>query len=207
MRRRHRLGLGVGALAVAAALAAVVVAGRGGSAQAPLVPPLRLPGELTGPAPWPRNVARLRERLAALGLSALSREGTALHTHQHLDLFVDGRRVVVPAGIGIGADGSFISPLHTHDATGVIHVESPNVRTFSLGQFFGVWGVRFTPRCLGGYCAAAGKRVWVYVDGRLVRSDPRRVVLAEHEEILVALGTSTQLPRPILRSYSFPPGL
>jgi hypothetical protein len=196
--------VGASALAVALGFLGVV---RRGSAQPPLVPAVGLPGELTGPAPWPRNVSQLGARLSGLGLPALAEEGTVLHIHQHLDLFVNGRRVVLPAGVGIDAAERFISPLHTHDTTGIIHVESPVVHAFTLGQFFGVWGVRFTPRCLGGYCASGVKRLLVYVDGKLVRGDPRRVPLVSHEEIVVAFGTRAQLPRPIPRSFTFPDGL
>lgn len=102
--------------------------------------------------------------------------------------------------------GRFISPLHTHDATGVIHVESPTVRTFSLGQFFGVWGVRFRDGCLGGYCAGRGQVLRVYADGRPV-ARPDRLALAEHQEIVVAFGARRQLPRPVPARYAFSPGL
>jgi hypothetical protein len=165
-----------------------------------------LPGELRGPAPWPANGRDLRARLAALGLPALAREGTALHIHAHLDVFVAGRRVVVPAGIGIDPSGRFISPLHTHDATGVIHVESRTVRMFTLGEFFGVWGVRFGRRCLAGYCAGQDRVLRVYTDGRAV-ADPARLALAEHQEIVVAFGTRRQLPQPVPARYAFPDGL
>jgi hypothetical protein len=160
-----------------------------------------------GRAPWPRNIAGLRARLNALGLPALSQEGTALHIHQHLDVYVDGRRVIVPAGIGIDESQGFISPLHTHDVTGVIHVESPDVRTFTLGQFFAVWGLRFTPRCLGGYCTTGSNVLRVFVDGKPFSGDPRVLPLAEHEEILVAYGTRAQLPHPIPARFDFAPGL
>jgi hypothetical protein len=191
----------------AAALLALIDGTRGGSPSPPSLPPAHLAGELTGPAPWPRNVAGLGARLKALGLPALAQEGTALHTHQHLDLYVDGRRITVPAGIGIEESQSFISPLHTHDESGVIHVESPDVRTFTLGQFFAVWGLRLTPRCLGGYCATGAKRLWVFADGRRVSADPRLLVLTEHEEILLAYGTQPQLPDPVPARYYFAPGL
>lgn len=165
-------------------------------------PKSSLVGLQTGPAPWSRDVGQLRKRLAQLGLPALRFEGTALHIHQHLDLIVDGRHVLVPAGIGIDARGLFISPLHTHDPSGIIHVESPVVRRFTLGEFFGVWGVRLTKRCLGGYCAGAGKTLRVYVNGRRYRGDPRRVPLTSHEEIAVVFGKTRSIPG----TYSFPPG-
>jgi hypothetical protein len=194
---------------VAVALGFLGAVQRGAAKGSPPAPraPAELPGELVGPAPWPRNVTELRQRLAALGLPALGREGTALHIHQHLDVFANGRRVPVPAGIGIDASGGFISPLHTHDATGIIHVESPTVEPFYLGQFFGVWGVRFTPSCLGAYCASRPKQLWVFADGKRVRSDPRALLLEEHEEIVVAFGTREQLPSPLPESFAFPEGL
>jgi hypothetical protein len=168
-----------------------------------------VPGELTGPAPWPANIGQLHARLSAIGLPSLGAEGTRLHIHQHLDVYVHGRRVTVPAGIGIGIQGSqvFFSPLHTHDATGVVHVESPVVKTFTLGQFLAVWGVRFTSRCLGGYCTHGADRIRVYSEGKLVGGDPRALPLQEHEEIVVTYGTKAELPKPITSSYPFPAGL
>ena len=195
------------ALLLGAVVIGTVVRGVKGSPGAIRLRSTPLPGELTGRAPWPANTAALQSRLQALDLPALAREGTALHIHAHLDVYADGRRVFVPAQIGIAADGAFISPLHTHDRSGVIHVESPQVRTFTLGQFFGVWGVRLTPRCLGGYCASTSKRVRVFVNGRRISGDPRFVVLTEREEIVVAYGTRAELPRPIPSAYAFAAGL
>src|ERR1051326_4686973 len=85
---------------------------------------------------------QLRANMKSAGLDELSSEGTALHIHQHLDLVINAKNIPVPAEIGIG--GNFISPLHTHDTTGVIHVESPVIKDFKLGQFFTEWGLQFT---------------------------------------------------------------
>lgn len=195
------------AAVLAVGVAAVfAVSSRSGSPATRAAPDGPLPGELTGRAPWPANTAALRARLAALELPALAQEGTRLHIHQHLDLFVRGRRVVVPAGIGIDPDGRFISPLHTHDTTGVIHVESPTVRTFTLGEFFGVWGVRFGSRCLGGFCTGRLGALRVYANGEPV-AHPWGLALAEHQEIVVAFGTRSQLPRPIPAHFAFASGL
>jgi hypothetical protein len=207
MSRRAALVAGVAGLVIAAGLFAELGTGGSSSAAARTAVPARLPGQLTGPAPWPRNAGRLSERLAALGLPALGFEGTALHIHQHLDVFVDGKRVVVPAGIGIDPAGRFISPLHTHDASGVIHVESATVRPFTLGEFFGVWGVRLGPGRLGGYVAAGRRGLRAYVDGRPLTGDPSRLVLGEHLEIVLAFGTRRELPHPVAASYPFPAGV
>jgi hypothetical protein len=199
-------------LAIAAVVAVVLVAGIGGlaisaagrhrpAATGPLA------GLQTGPAPWSANTAGLAERLRAIGVPPLNPvEGTAVHIHQHLDLFVDGHQVAVPALVGIDPSVGF-APLHTHDSSGVVHVESPTVRTYTLGDFFAVWGVRFTPSCLGGYCSGDARRLRVDVNGAPVPGDPTALVLQPHQEIVVAYGTAAQLPSPVPSSYRFPPGL
>jgi hypothetical protein len=140
--------------------------------------------------------------LQVLGLPALSQEGTVLHIHQHIDIFVDGNATVVPAGIGINPN-NFISPIHTHDTSGVIHVESPTREDFTLGQFFAVWGVRFTPKRVGGYVSSASRPIRFYVGGTRVTSDPRDIVLSSHQEIAVVVGAS---PGHVPSSYAFPAG-
>jgi hypothetical protein len=129
-----------------------------------------------------------------------------LHIHQHLDLVINGTSVAVPADIGVAEAAGFMSPLHTHDASGVIHIESNVVRDFTLGQFFDVWGVRFTRDCIGGYCANATSTLKVYVNGSLVPGDPRALVLSARQEIVVIYGTDQETPKSIPSSYSFPPG-
>jgi len=172
------------------------------------VDPATLPGIQTGPAPWPPEETNLRARLSGIGFPALPQEALVLHIHQHIDVFVDGQKVTVPALIGIHEQGEFfISPIHTHDSSGVIHVESPTQRAYTLGEFFDVWGVRFTGACIGGYCNGGGKTVRVWANGHLVTGDPRQLALTEHEEIVVAYGTDAQLPASIPSSYGFPFGL
>jgi hypothetical protein len=169
-----------------ACCAAILAAGAAASSSA-------LPGLMTSKVRWPANNGpSLAPRLDAIGMPRLSSEGTRLHTHQH---------------IGIDALDRFIAPLHTHDFAGIIHVESPKVQKFTLGQFFDVWGLRFTKKCLGGYCAKGNERVWVFVNGRRVKGNPRAVALREHYEIAIAFGTYASIPKPIPTSFAFPAGL
>jgi hypothetical protein len=217
-RRRRRLT--VVAAAVCGVLAVVVVgvvllsSGPGGGdakatpvAGGPSVATAGLPGAQTGPAPWANGAAdALQQRLRALGLPLLEAEGTVLHIHQHLDLFVAGRPVTVPAGIGIDPAQHFISPLHTHDTSGVLHVESPTQATFTLGQVFGVWGVPLTRARLGGLRTGGGKQLRAWVDGKPFDGDPGSIVLAAHQELVVAYGTPAQMPEPVPAGYDFPPG-
>ena len=116
------------------------------------------------------------ERTAAAGLPPGPKEYLTNHVHAHLDVFVDGVPVRIPAGIGIDTadpdvkrfdvpDGSFayggiemcskpcISPLHTHDVSGILHTESRNQQPNTLGEFFTEWGVALTDSCVGEFCS------------------------------------------------------
>ena len=159
-------------------------------------------------APWGADVGHLRARLHSLGLAPLRVEGRLVHTHEHLDLYLDGKHVAIPAGVGIGSDAgaAFFSPLHTHYRTGILHVESSAVRPYTLGEFFGVWGVRLTASCVGGYCAGDGRGVAAFVNGVRFSGDPARIPLVRHEEIVLTFGTTADLPKPIPSSYTFPAG-
>jgi hypothetical protein len=167
-----------------------------------------LPGILKTPPPWSANTEKLQQRLRAIGLPALTEEGQVIHIHQHLDLFVDGEPVKVADDIGIDPNGGFISPLHTHLQTqGVLHVESPTSQRFSLGQFFAIWGVRLDARCIGGKCVRGSASLRAWVNGTPVAGDPTRIVLDEHQEIVLAYGTPAQVPKPVPSSFDFPGGL
>jgi len=168
--------------------------------------PNTLPGIQTGPVPWSAETDHLLARLQAISLPALSAEGNALHIHQHLDIFVNGTSVIVPVGIGINETARFISPIHTHDETGVIHIESNEIRDFTLGQFFDIWGVRFTKDCIGGYCSKGTGMLKVFSNGKPVIGDPRRLVLGPHQEIAVTYGPSSTT-HSVPSSYRFAPGL
>jgi hypothetical protein len=171
-----------------------------------LTDPSTLAGLQTGTQPWTAELANLHARLTAIGLPALSAEGTAMHIHQHLDLFIDGVVASVPAGIGINEGANFISPIHVHDTTGIIHVESPKIETFTLGQFFDIWGVKFTQSCIGAYCADATHSLKIYVNGQPYTADPRTLALESHQEIAIVYGTPAESPATTPSSYVFPAG-
>ena len=202
-------------------IALVVLAGCGGSSSSsgtqtsggdaaalgPAFPGIAaLPGAQAGP-PWTAGAKGLQLRLRKIGLPALSAEGQALHIHQHLDIYVRGRHETVPGNIGIEPNGGFISPLHTHDTTGVMHVESPTVESFSLGQFFAVWGVPLSATQLGGLKTGGANQLRAWVNGKAVNADPTRIVLDAHQEIVLAYGTAAQMPKKVPSSYDFPAGL
>jgi hypothetical protein len=169
------------------------------SASTIIVNPDTLPGIQISEAPWQSEFNHLRERLKIIGLPAMSEEGTVMHAHQHLDVFIKGKTVPVPAFIG--APPQFITTIHTHDKNGEIHIESPTVQTFTLGQFFDIWGVRFTSKCIGSYCEDQQNSIKVFVNGKAASGDPRSIELTDQLEIVIAYGTSAELPNPIPSEY------
>ncbi len=200
----RRIWIAAGALVGVAIIAgiAIAVTRSGGTAPAKTVDEAAMPSLQDGPAPWGNGIADLANRLQVLGMPALSQEGSVLHIHQHLDLFVAGKRVTVPAGIGIN-DGSFIAPIHVHDTTGVIHVESPTHEQFTLGQVFAVWGVRFTATRVGGYRATTDQPIRFYLDGKPYKGDATQLVLGSHQEIAIVVGNA---PAHVPARYAFAAG-
>jgi len=193
---------GVAAIGIVAALFFAFGRSNGSSSAPPIVNESQLVGLQTGPAPWNPGLDHLPDRMQPLGLTELGGEGQGviLHIHAHLDILVNGKKQPVPASIGIyNTSGGFLTDLHTHDATGIIHIESPTRRKFSLGEFFGVWGVRLTNTCVGGYCKP--KTTWrVYVNGAPYSGDPSKLVLIRHQEIAFVIGKP---PKKIPSSYQF----
>jgi hypothetical protein len=205
--RNRAIGIVVGVIVVAAVVGLVLVLGGGGdgnttaSSTAPFLPdPAQLKGIMRTPPPWPNNLQDANERLAELDLPSLS--DTILHHHVGLYIYVDGQPVTVPAGIGYndGTSGGpkVFSPLHTHDDTGLVHVESadPNFAPV-LGQFMDVWGLYFTNSCLGDQCNQGDKQLRVYVDGKQYTGDPTLVPLTDLSGIVVTFGTEAQVPKQI----------
>jgi hypothetical protein len=140
------------------------------------------------------------------GIGCQTSEQTVFHIHTHLTIFVNGQQRQVPAAIGIpGAvaqqtqAGPFINSgscfywLHTHAADGIIHIESPVQRTYTLGEFFDEWGQPLGPGQVG---QAQGK-VTVIVNGQVFKGNPRDVPLGSHENLQVEVGTPLVAPETI----------
>jgi hypothetical protein len=193
-------GAAAASLAVVGVVLGLALTSASDRTAARTIPWNRIPGLQNGPPPWNSSSAVLRDRLPLAGLHALTMEGAVLHIHQHLDVYVNGRQVTVPPLVGIAPADGFLTELHTHDPSGIIHVESPTQSTFTLGQFFCEWGVKLTAKCLGPY---RGNVSW-WVDGRKMTGNPAQLVLKEHQEIVVSIGRP---PSAVPASFAFPQGL
>jgi hypothetical protein len=194
--------IGAGAVAVVAAIViGVLLVRNGGSgsskSKATVANYNKLPGIRKTKAPWPPEYQFLADRLLPLGLTTLPQEAVNTHYHSHLDVFADGKKVKVPALIGINLGAQYLTQLHTHDTRGVIHIESPKANDhYTLGQFVAEWGVFLNGRCIGAYCNGLK---W-YVNGKLQTGDPQTYTLKSHDEIAIVVGKP---PKKIPKSYPF----
>ncbi|MBI1888800.1 MAG: hypothetical protein HYS15_02620 [Candidatus Spechtbacteria bacterium] len=65
-----------------------------------------------------------------------------MHIHPRLRIIINETREDIPANIGISS--GCMRPMHTHDGSGTIHIESPRFHEFTLGDFFKTWGKPFS---------------------------------------------------------------
>lgn len=226
--RRAAVGIAAGITAfVATGVLALTRNGGAGSAAPPLSALSRLgkldPIASTGPVgpegiPIPRARALAPPRPLANGqqidgIACQASEQVLFHIHAHLTIFVDGSPRQVPAGIGVAppyeveqtASGRFIGGgtcfmwLHTHAADGIIHTESPIQRTYTLGDFFDIWGQPLSRVRVG----PARGPVTALFDGQVFTGNPRQIPLLPHAQIQLEVGTPLLAPEHI----TFPPGL
>ena len=148
-------------------------------------------GVQTTPPPWEPEYDHLSERLQALGLPGLNEQ--IFHIHALLHVYVNGKPVTVPANIGLKEPTGPFSPIHTHDTSGIVHMEADQKYPFTIGQFFAVWGVKFSNDQLGPYKSNGNEQLSAYVNGKKV-SDPVNYVMKEHDVISVGYGKPGLLP-------------
>jgi hypothetical protein len=210
-RKQMRIWGLSGLAAVVVVVLVLVLVLRGGGSSATAGPkPInwsKLPGLITSTdtGEWTPNTTDLAGRVSALGLPPLTaNEILAFHIHQEVQIFVNGAKVTIPQGIGIDQANRLIAVIHTHQTDGVVHVESPKVsHVYTLGDFFGVWGLKLTKSCIGGLCASGDKTLTVYLNGKQVTGDPALVKLENHEVFVIAYGTAQQLPNPIPSTFDW----
>lgn len=176
----------------------------------PRAAPVQLtPGTTIGSDRFPiGNTAQGGQGQPVSGVDCI--ETIAYHHHAHISLFVEGERIAIPAAIGItnptvkegiafSTPSSCLYAVHTHDATGTVHIEPPRTDMVpTLGQLFDVWGQPLASDNVAGFQG----RVFVYVDGVRYRGDPRTIPFTQHGHIALYVGT----PLPPIPAYIFPAG-
>jgi Domain of unknown function (DUF4190) len=135
-------------------------------------------------------------------------EHTNYHYHLALQIIDGGTQVPIPTDVG--RPGLCFYWIHMHASSpGIIHVESPDLRAFTLGDFFDVWAktsqqaVRLDSRHVGTITLSPGQSLVVFVDGQRYDLDPRGIPLVSHEVIQLEIAPPTVDPPP---AYTFPSG-
>jgi hypothetical protein len=131
------------------------------------------------------------------GIHCAPIEQLAYHIHMHLAVYVNGSEMALPGGIGIPGSqvvqttqgpvataGKCYYWLHTHAPDGIIHVESPTKRIYSLGEFFDEWHQPLTGSDVAGHKGS----VSVFVDGKPWTKDLRAIPLLPHTVIQMSVG-------------------
>jgi hypothetical protein len=130
------------------------------------------------------------------GMSCDAQEGQRIHIHQHLVLLDHGKPVAIPASIGIPAGKRCIYWVHTHTPDGIIHIEAPLDRSFTLGDFFMIWGQPLTRSQASGARATKGESLKVWVNGKPYKGDPAKIPLVAHADIVIEAGPPYPKPTP-----------
>lgn len=132
------------------------------------------------------------------GVACDPTEQVTYHAHAHLNIRVNGQLQTIPGDVGLRA--TCLYWLHTHQVHGVIHVEAPSQRPFTLGQFFAVWGKPLGPTVVADWAVPEGSRLWVFVNGVSFDGDPRSIALEDLASIELQIGPAALDPLP----YTFP---
>jgi hypothetical protein len=147
------------------------------------------------------------------GISCQASEQLVYHIHAHLAVYTSGSQKAIPAGIGIVPPvlstpttagpivygGRCFYWLHSHTQDGIIHIESPTERVYTLGNYFDIWNQPLSATQVG----PARGAVTAYVDGKPFAGDPRSIPLLPHTLVQLDVGSGSPGPQP----FTFPAGL
>jgi hypothetical protein len=170
---------------------AAVAAGCGSSADPPPGLTIVGPGLQTTQPPWKPEYTHMQERVKAIGLPPVGKE--TFHIHAMLHVYVNGLLSPIPADIGIEVSKGRETSLHTHDATGIIHMETNHRYAFTLGDFFSVWGVKLGPAQLGGLTGLGGDHLHFYLNGKTL-ANPAAHVMHNGDSIVIGYGPANSFP-------------
>jgi hypothetical protein len=149
------------------------------------------------------------------GMECVTSEGSIIHIHSYLELYVNGQPATLPPGVGIvgppgtgvsalGSDGlkSCLYPLHVHDGEpNIVHIESPVQRTYTLGDFFDLWGQPLSAtQMMGNKADSAHTLVFEVFDASgkmtLVTTDPRAIEFASRETVVILYNSPNVQAKP-----------
>ena len=122
------------------------------------------------------------------GIACDAMEGGRIHIHQHLVLLDHGKPVPIPENVGQVPARGCLYWIHTHTPDGIIHIESPQSRTFTLADFFAIWGQPVSRSQAASMRAGRGTKLKVWVNGKPFDGDPATIPLVAHADIVIEAG-------------------
>jgi hypothetical protein len=149
------------------------------------------PPSLPNQPPWQSEYVHLAQRLKLIGIPPGGKE--KFHIHAMLHIYVNGLLTPLPADIGLDPAKGIESSMHTHDGTGIIHMEAPHPFNYTLGDFFSVWGVKLGPAQVGGLTGYGGDRLHFYLNGKPL-SNPAALVLHKGDSVVIGYGPLSSFP-------------
>ncbi|PMS29410.1 hypothetical protein C0Z16_18880 [Paraburkholderia rhynchosiae] len=156
-------------------------------------------GGVVGTTYWPNgNTSTGGTGAAVDGLICASGMSELYHVHAHLAIFKDGQWLGLPMNVGILSQCNY--EMHTHDQTGIIHIETPTFKTFTLGQFFDIWGQPLTSTNVAGITGPVVAYINDNGDSRRYMGDIRDIELTSLRDITLQIGTT---PVSTLATYSW----
>lgn len=154
-----------------------------------------VPATINSQPPWPDGSGTGKP---VDGVNCASSE--AYHVHALVSLYKDGVRLGLPKEIGLKG---CTYELHTHDHTGIVHNETDLKKTFTIGQFFALWGKEITRTSVAGMTGSIC--YYLIENGKLTpfNGDPATIEITRHREILIIVGKSPG----VVPNYQWPNGL
>jgi hypothetical protein len=144
-------------------------------------------------APHAQASAAAGDRIDAITCDTT--EGVLFHIHQHLAIFDHGKPVPIPGDVGRPGGGHCLYWIHTHTPDGLIHIEAPVFRTFTLANFFDIWGQPLSATAAGPARCKAGE-LRVFADGVRSTGNPRHIEMNERTDIVIQVGPPYSKPVP-----------
>ena len=130
--------------------------------------------------------------------------GISWHKHVLISIYKDGKRLGFQDGVGRFRAGCYSAyEMHTHDVTGLIHMEANAPRNFKLGQWFNFWQQPLSRTNAAGL--AGPVRFYIIEKGIITRYDgnPYDIAMAPNREILIVTGFALS----VVPKYQWPLGI
>lgn len=161
-------------------------------------------GHQVGVGRWPTGNTSTGGQGQPIGThQCLASQPVTYHVHTHLAIFLNGEQLALPSAVGFVTGSSPANnchyPLHTHDASGAIHVHGTAPGLFTLGQFFQTWGQPLSSTDVAGL---VGMPVRVFVTDNGVATETTdasawpNIELSSRRHITIQVGTDiTEIPQ------------